>query len=419
MSDLRRPAPLVCLITPGHVASTPRLVKNANALVAAGYRVHVVAGRHYPPVDSLDAEIFASAGWSHAIVDYQSAPRRLAHNLIRRAARGLVRCAVFATPAIAARAHQAEIPRLVTAARLSQAQLYFGHCLAGLPTAAFAAQARRVPYGFDAEDFHDAETEDATADRAESTARRVLQTRLLPGCALFTAASPLIARHYQAAYGASAQSLLNVFPRTEAPAAPVNPGPITASRPARIYWFSQTVGPGRGLEAVVAILGRMSTPVELQLRGFAAPAYQSELSRLAVAAGMTRAIRFLEPAPPAEMVRLAATADLGLSTEESHPLNRDLCLTNKIFAYLLAGLPQLLSETAAQTALAPELGAAALLADLSQPAKVAARLDAFFGLPAEVARARSAAWELGQQRFNWETEKVRFLEAVRTLIGSP
>ena len=41
---MKPPARRICLITPGHVASTPRLVKNADALAAAGYEVHVVAG---------------------------------------------------------------------------------------------------------------------------------------------------------------------------------------------------------------------------------------------------------------------------------------------------------------------------------------------------------------------------------------
>jgi hypothetical protein len=116
------------------------------------------------------------------------------------------------------------------------------------------------------------------------------------------------------------------------------------------------------------------------------------------------------------MVRLAATADLGLSTEDSHPLNRDLCLTNKIFAYLLAGIPQLLSRTSAQCALAPELGNAATLVDLNRPAEAAALLDASFAMPNAVSCARNKAWKLGQLRFNWEVEKDIFLNAVNSIL---
>jgi len=56
-------APLICLLTPGHVASTPRLVKEADALVDAGYRVHVVAGRHFErPTRSTTTSLVRPAG---------------------------------------------------------------------------------------------------------------------------------------------------------------------------------------------------------------------------------------------------------------------------------------------------------------------------------------------------------------------
>jgi hypothetical protein len=62
-------------------------------------------------------------------------------------------------------------------------------------------------------------------------------------------------------------------------------------------------------------------------------------------------------APPEEMVRQAAPYDIGLSLETDISDNRSLCLTNKIFTYLLAGVPVLLSDTPAQRALAPRLQA--------------------------------------------------------------
>jgi glycosyltransferase involved in cell wall biosynthesis len=412
---MSRKPPLVCLITPGHVASTPRLVKNADSLAAAGYRVHVVAGRHYPPANPLDAAIFAKARWTHEQVDYGSGLPSFWAKVLRRVARRRI-TRPGPSLATAARAHQAVIPRLAAAAGRVRAELYFGHCLAGLPAAAFAARRSGVPYGFDAEDFHDAETEDAAADPAEAAARRQLQSSLLPSCAIFTAASPLIAREYGRTYGREALPLLNVFPLDEAPPSPADPGPITPERPARLYWFSQTIGPGRGLEAVVAAAALMGTPVELRLRGFVSGEYQDHLKALSARKGLKRPIVFLPPGAPAEMARLAADADLGLSIEQSLPLNRDLCLTNKIFVYLLAGIPQLLSDTQAQSALAPQLGAAALLGSMAEPEAVARKLDAFFANPARVSAARRAAWDLARQRFNWEIESRALIEAVSRAV---
>ncbi len=404
-------APVVCLITPGHVASTPRLVKNADALAEAGYRVHVVSGRHFAPADALDDTLLARAKWSHTCVDFRSGWMAGMRKLLRYGARRALRFPSIASLRLAARAHHAETFHLARSAAVVPAQLYLGHCLAGLPAAAFAAAARGVGCGFDAEDFHDAE---GGMDETERIARRTLQTGLLSRARILTAASPLIAESYRETYGVRADPLLNVFPLSEAPTQPVEPT-STANRAARLYWFSQTIGPGRGLEQVIAITARMRMPTELYFRGFVSSNYASHLRALA-GPGRAGSLHFLAPAPPAEMVRLSADADLGLSTEEPQPLNRDLCLTNKIFVYLLAGLPQLLSHTRAQAALAPELGSAALLARLEDPLGTALQLDAFFSAPSRVAEARQTAWQLARQRFCWDIEKLRLLQRVAAVL---
>jgi hypothetical protein len=412
-------APLVCLITWGHVASKPRLVKNADALAEAGYRVHVVASRTFRPAEPFDSQILATARWHITVVDSLGGAGVALRKLLRLLARKRMRRASSASIRLAARAHCAGVARMAAAAARVRADFYFGHSLAGLPAAAFAAGARGVRYGFDAEDYHDAETEEALADEPECIARRILQAGLLPGCALFTTASPLIGREFAEHYGVKPITILNVFPLAEAPRLQPDPGPITADRPACIYWFSQTIGPGRGLESAVATLGRMRTPVQLCLRGFVAPGYAAHLQRAATQAGHRLPVSFLPAAPSAEMAQLAAGADLGLSIEESRPLNHDLCLANKIFVYLLAGLPQLMSRTTAQTALAEELGPAALLGDLGRPDGTARILDGFFADPNRIAASRRTAWDLARRRFCWDIEKRILLDSVRTVIGHP
>jgi hypothetical protein len=412
-------APLICLITPGHVASTPRLVKEADALVEAGYRVHVVFGRNFPAADALDAPILRSAGWRFTRVERLAGAGAAARKIMRRLARRLIVHPRFATVKIAARANSAEALHLGRVAARVPAALYIGHCLPALPAAAMAARRRGSAYGFDAEDFHDAETAAVLSEQAERISAGVLQGRLLPGCAHLTASSPLISRQYERAYGVHPRTVLNVFPLSQAPATPVDNGRISEGRPARIYWFSQTIGAGRGLEAVVAVLGRMLAPVELNLRGFPAAGYGARLQALAIRAGLKRPIRFLSPAPSSEMARLAAGTDLGLSTEDRVPLNRDLCLTNKVFTYLLAGIPQLLSDTAAQRALAPDLGEAALLVDLGETDLVAGKLDDFFASPARAAAARRKARELAADRFCWDLEKSIFLDSIRSIAPHP
>jgi hypothetical protein len=412
-------APLICLVTPGHISSTPRLVKEADALTEAGYRVHVVAGRHFPAADPLDDSILEAAGWACTRMDYRGGAGVLARKVLRRLARRLVVHSPLATVRVAARASHAEALRLGAVASHLPARLFIGHCLPALPAAAIAARRNRSAYGFDAEDFHDAETSAVLGDRAERLAIRRLQGALLPGSAHLTASSPLIALQYEREYRVRPRTVLNVFPLAQAPGRICDPGPISGERPAVIYWFSQTIGPNRGLEAAVAVLGRMRTPVELHLRGTPAQGFAEQLQGIAARAGLVRPIIFLPPGPPGEMARMAASADLGLSTEERLPLNRDLCLTNKVFTYLLAGIPQLLSDTSAQRALAPELGGAAILEDLGQPGHAARTLDEFLGDRARTDSARREARALAECRFCWDLEKVKFLESVRAAVQPP
>jgi hypothetical protein len=340
----------------------------------------------------------------------------VARKVIRQFSRLLVVRTPFATVRIAAWANHAEAAHFGAVSSRIPADLYKGHCLPALPAAAMAARARSVKYGFDAEDFHNAETESILHDRAARRSVEVLQEHLLKGCSHLTAAAPLIGAKYAELYGVRPDTILNVFPRDEGPQAPIDPGPICDGRPARIYWFSQTIGPGRGLERVASILGRMRTPVELNLRGFSSDEYASQLQAHATRSGLIRPIRFLAPGLPREMAILAAGADLGLSTEDREPLNRDLCLTNKIFVYLLAGIPQLLSDTSAQRMLAPELGIAAILADLRRTDEVAKELDEFFGSAERIANSRRKAWDLAVGKYCWDLEKTKFLESIRSTV---
>ncbi|HEY1763625.1 MAG TPA: hypothetical protein VGF85_01800 [Opitutaceae bacterium] len=411
--------PLICLIAAGHVASTPRLVKEADALTEAGYRVHVVFARSFPAADPLDSAVLRAARWSHSRVDASRGPGAAARKLLGRLARLRVGWARHPSLNAAARANGTEALHLGAVAARICAALYIGHSLPALSAAALAARLRGSAFGFDLEDYHDEETDEAMSDRIEQTIRRTLQSRLLAGCAHLTASSPLITRRYRDSYGVHPRTILNVFPRSFAPSAAVDPGPISHERPARVYWFSQTIGPGRGLDEVVTALGRMRSPVELHLRGFPAPGFLDHLRARAAQAKLLRPLRILPPGAPGEMARLASDAHLGLSTELRLPPNRDLCLTNKIFVYLLAGIPQLLSRTSAQAALAPELGEAALLADLDQAEAVAAQLDILFSAPDRMAAARRHATELAERRFCWDIEKAAFLDSVGRVVPLP
>ncbi|OIP69649.1 MAG: hypothetical protein AUK48_14390 [Oscillatoriales cyanobacterium CG2_30_44_21] len=402
----------VCLVSPGHVASNPRLVKEANALVEAGYEVCVVAGDMAPFVRPLDESLLASVDWTCDRVGLGTRPIYIWRKLKQKLARTIFKLG-FKNIIVAMWAHSQISDSLAQMAIAQPADLYIAHCLAALPAAEIAAKKHNAKLGFDAEDFHIGELAENPENKLEIDIRDYIERMLLPCCNYLTAASPMIADAYAERYGVEIKPILNVFPLSEAPTEKEKN--IRKER-FSLYWFSQTIGAGRGIESIVCAMGQMRTSVDLYLRGTPASGYVEELTQLAHQMRVSDRIHILPSAPPSEMARLASDYDVGLSIELNQPLNRSICLTNKIFTYLLAGLPVILSKTPAQQELSYQLGEAAILIDIDDAYAIAMTLDNFFSDPLKVTISRFKAQELSHKVYNWDIEKYKFLSVVGSAL---
>ena len=410
----------VCLVTSGNIASDPRLVKEASALRESGYSVRLIATNIISSLASYDAKIIAQLQCDWSRLEYRKpAWKRVARRVRQRAAATIAKRRSKFSLELAVLGHHSITPALTTEARRLPADLYIAHNLAALPAAAAAASRHGAPLGFDAEDYHPGELEDELG-QVELCIRRVMERELLPRCRHLTCASPMIGEAYARDYGVSMKAILNVFSLEEAPPAPVRTA-STRGQEQSLYWFSQTIGPNRGLEQIVQAMAVMSTRVRLRLRGNPIREFVERLRRLAEqadSAELSSRIEVLPIAEPWEMVRLAAPHDLGLATELTISENRSICLTNKIFTYLLAGVPVALSQTPAQTQMAGELGEAALLIDLHNPEAIAASFDSFFSSAERQQAARDTAWRLARERYNWDIEQHKFLRLVEEVTLS-
>jgi glycosyltransferase involved in cell wall biosynthesis len=174
-----------------------------------------------------------------------------------------------------------------------------------------------------------------------------------------------------------------------------------------LYWFSQSVGPGRGIEDVIEAAALLDTPVELALRGRIAPAYAASLEARARSRASRLSVRFLALVPPDETVDACRPYDVGISAEQQNPPNRPLTLTNKATTYILAGLPVALTAIPGHEALARDLGDGAIVFRPGDAAALAAGLDRLLRVPGAMARARDAAWRAAARRWHWEHEDER------------
>lgn len=408
---LEDPVTHICIVTRNAPAANPRVVKETKALAGAGYRVTLVCGVY--------------GGWSEALGENVLAPEcavkrvrfgptvktglRVVQLARRRAFRAFAHLSRHEP--VAFRAFGDAGAGLAAAARCVDADLFVGHLPEGLGAAARAAASRGVPFAFDAEDFHPGDRPDTSEHAFENRLLHAIESRHLPRCRYVTAASPGIADAYAARYGIARPTVvLNTFPKATAPARPICAG---TQRPGpSLYWFSQTIGPNRGLECAVRAVAVARTRPHLYLRGDPVPGYFDRLRTLAAEAGSADRLHLLRPASPANMVALSATHDIGFVGETGHTLNRRIALTNKQFTYLLAGIPVVMSDVPAHEAFAAEARGAVWTFRTDDAEALARVLDDLLSDPEALARARIRAFTLGQQRFHWEQDQSRLLKLV-------
>ena len=411
----------ICIVTAGHLSTCPRMLKAADALTDVGHAVRVVSAQFTPWATRADLEVRRRRAkkWQWTAVNYDRRTARrvyVASGVRFRAARcvasmlGPTRCPM----PLVVRAYSRVYPELLHAALAEPTDLFYGGTTGALAVIAAAARRRNVPYGLDLEDFHSAEHDcSPTVQFVHSLTRRIEQD-VLSTAQFVTAGSTAIARAYAEMYGIRPIPINNTF------SLPIPPPPLTVNPKSglRLYWFSQTIGPGRGLEDVVRAVGVAGIPGELHVRGNPLPGYLSDLRTLATQTAPQLQLIPHHPAPPDEMIALCGDYDVGLAVERLKPLNRALCLTNKVFTYMLAGLAVVCTDTPGQRLLAHDLGEGAYSYAPGDIATLAAGLKRWADDKALLARAKAVAWEAAQRRWHWEhaQERGALLDAVKRAL---
>lgn len=410
----------ICIVTNAPVSQNPRVVKEADALSAAGYDVTVVFAQHATWTLPLDRTILQRGAWHARAVSicggrvHRWLGRLLALRL--RLFRALARFTLFFPVAELAYA-RFFVEQVVMAVR-TRADLYIGHNPQSLPVVALAARIGRAGYAFDAEDLHSGQYPDAEADRLPHRILRHLERRYLPGCRYVSAASTGIAHELALRYGLPRPSVVyNTFAWAERAA-------LHGDRCDRregddrisLYWYSQVVALDRGLQDAIGAVARLDGRVVLHIRGQADATTRTRLLATAGDRDVGKSVYFHEPVAPEELLARAAEHDVGLCLEHPVTLNRDVCVTNKLFLYLLAGLAVVATDTRGQRevlATCPEAGFLYAPADVGALTAILARLVADRDL---LSRTKAAALRAAETRWNWEHEQVTLVETVRAVL---
>ncbi|MFL5616091.1 MAG: hypothetical protein ACJ796_20665 [Gemmatimonadaceae bacterium] len=304
-------------------------------------------------------------------------------------------------------------PELVRMATKRRATLYIGHYPEGLAAAAAAAREVGAQLAFDSEDFHTGEPEGGD----DLTHVDALQRRYLPLCDYVTAGSLGIANALTREYGIGAPTTIyNVFPLHDREGLD---GTIRDRRGDHLslYWYSQAIGLDRGIQDAIRAAGLLKGPVQIHLRGAVAREVRETLLALARECSVAEFVHFHEPVPPGELLSRTAEHDVGLALEDGSVFNRAICTTNKLFFYMLAGLAVAATSVPGQATVLSENTVAAAIYQPGDYEQLAGILEAWRVDRARLRRAKAAAAQWAEERWNWESESRKLVALVRQTIG--
>ena len=136
-----------------------------------------------------------------------------------------------------------------------------------------------------------------------------------------------------------------------------------------IFLYQGILGKGRGIELIVNAFGAMPDEAVLVLLGY------GELFEWAQTQSKHLKNVYVQQAvPESELHTITCSADFGFSMPEPGSLNHEYCMPNKLFEYIMGGVPVLVSNTLEQRKVVQQFGIGEIVTALTPNAiRAAAR----------------------------------------------
>lgn len=407
-------------MTGNHLSNNPRVQKEAGTLEAAGFAVEVLGAWSDRTLAERDRELLSRCRYEFTPVLDVSASDPV-QRFDRQVARVKTRAARLAYSWLGLSTRRqlgATYGALRRVAFRTPARLYIAHSEVAL---AVATELRRTGclVGLDMEDWF---SEDLLAEVRSSRPIRLLrglEGALLAHGGLASCPSAAMSEALAREFGCRPPAIIyNAFPWADRDLLDGRSEDRIEGRRPSIHWYSQTIGPGRGLEDLLAALPLLKHEAEIHLRGYPVAGFAKWLADR-TPEGWRNRIFLHDVVSNEELLSRLAEHDIGFAGEMKFCRSRDLTVTNKILQYLLAGLAVVASDTAGQREVAEQSGEAVLIYSSGDPAALAGQLDVLLGDPERLKRARVAALQAAERTFCWERQEPVLLEAVRRALDQP
>jgi glycosyltransferase involved in cell wall biosynthesis len=413
----RHPSRIV-LISGSSLCHNPRVMKAATTLARSGYDVHVLGAWLEADLKARDQAMLVQAPFRFEPVFDATLPglHHAAMHALRRARRKSANT-VYALTRWQSRDQLGYgIDRLLARARALTADLYIAHSEPALYVAWRLMQDGRRA-GVDMEDWFSEDLLPESRRRRPLRLLRFLERELLVRGVYASCPSRVLSAALAKEYGGKPPIVLyNAFPWTDRNAIDGRCKDRRNTAIASICWYSQTLGPGRGIEDLVGAMPLLKCEAEIHLRGHATPGMVDWI-RDRIPERWRQRVFFHPLVANEELLPRIAEHDVGFAGEIPYCRSRDLTVTNKILHYLLGGLAVVASDTAGQREVAMQAKDAVTVYQPGNPAALANALDGLLASPALLAHAKSAALRTARDFLCWEAQERTLLAAITATLA--
>ncbi|HEX9069597.1 MAG TPA: glycosyltransferase [Ktedonobacterales bacterium] len=299
----------------------------------------------------------------------------------------------------------------------TRADVYHAHDLNALPAAYLAARLHRKPLIFDAHELPISGPSELRWRRLSAMARVALRA-MTPRCSGIITVSPPIADEIHRQFGGPMPVLVRNVLAYRAP--------MTSDRlrehlglgpQVRIALYQGNLQADRALDNLVRAARYLEPPHVIVLMGNGA--LEQPLRELAQREGVSDRVRILPAVPYSELLAWTASADLGLIVyQRDHSPNVQMCLPNKLFEYLMAGVPVFASDLDAVADLVARYDVGSLVAS-TEPAVVGRALSAVLADREALGRMRRNALAAARGDLSWEHERSQLFGLYQRVLALP
>ena len=186
----------------------------------------------------------------------------------------------------------------------------------------------------------------------------------------------------------------------------------------KVVLYQGNIAHGRGLLSLIGSLAHLPDNVYLAMVGPQDPEFVSQARHTAGEAGVQDRILWFDAVPRQQLDSFTVSADVGVMFYEPTCRNNYLCAPNKLYDYMMAGLPLVASDLPEPRRVLDETGAGVAV-DSSQPSAIAAGIRHVLSdrkrWEAMSAEGRQAA----VSTYCWERQVDKLLGVYQTALANP